>query len=224
MTNKCIKNILQGKDIVHLYHVNTVKTACTFLENRGLLSRGAVEDRGLKQTPQETDATDKEVDVYYDIFFDSVDIHQRSRSINHYGPVTFVYSIDLLDALPEDSIRITKDNPIRWHPGMSEADKYFQSEYELRAVYTKGAFNQHLTIRHQYQPLSFEHLERIIIDDPGIANNSYFDNAFAYIKNLIAHYARGVPLEVRQCPADCRCKSQYNTYKEGFTYFRFNYR
>ena len=67
MTNKDIQRILLEKEVAHLYHANSMATACTFLENGGLLSRGAVEDFGLYQTPQETDATDKLLDVYYDM-------------------------------------------------------------------------------------------------------------------------------------------------------------
>ena len=101
MTNKDIQRILLEKEVAHLYHANSMATACTFLENGGLLSRGAVEDFGLYQTPQETDATDKLLDVYYDIFFDSVDIHERIGKINHYGPIVFVYSTDVLEICSE---------------------------------------------------------------------------------------------------------------------------
>lgn len=223
MTNACIKEILLEKDITHLYHANTVGTACTFLENNGLLSRGYVEDNGLRQTPQESDAIDKSVDVYYDIFFDSVDIHERVKCLNHYGPVVFVYSVDLLDDLPEGSIRITKDNPIRWHPGMTEEEKYFMTEDALRTYYNKGTFEQHLTIRHQVQPLPFTHLEKIILDDPGIANTRYFDNALLHMAPLVQTHANGTLLQARQCEADCNCKTQYRAYKEGFIYYRYRF-
>ena len=36
MTNEEIKSILKEKKVKHLYHANTVATACTFLENGGL--------------------------------------------------------------------------------------------------------------------------------------------------------------------------------------------
>lgn len=55
MTNRNIKHILLEKGVTHLYHANTVATACTFIENNGLLSRGAVDDLGLYQTSQATD-------------------------------------------------------------------------------------------------------------------------------------------------------------------------
>lgn len=224
MTNETIKHILTEKGITHLYHVNSVATASTFLENGGLLSRGAVEDYGLFQTPQETDNKDKDVDVFYDIFFDSVDIHQRIRNLNHYGPVAFVYSIDLIDTLPQGSIKITKDNPIRWNPDMTEDEKYFLSEGELRLWFNKGDFTQHITVRHQIGPLSFDYLEKIIIDDPGVDDTRYFENAYRHLQDLIDEYVADVPLEVRQCPLGCGCQEQYRSYKIGYIYHKFRFK
>ena len=43
MNNQKIKSILIDKGVQYLYHANTVPTACTFLENGGLLSRAYVE-------------------------------------------------------------------------------------------------------------------------------------------------------------------------------------
>lgn len=68
MTNNETKLILMRKGVNHLYHANTVATACTFIKSYGLLSRGAVRDFGLFQTPQGTDDSDQEFDVFYDIF------------------------------------------------------------------------------------------------------------------------------------------------------------
>ena len=224
MTNETIKHILIEKGITRLYHVNSVATASTFLQNGGLLSRGAVEDHGLFQTPQETDNTDRKVDVFYDIFFDSVDIHQRIKNLNHYGPVVFVYTVDLIDALPQGSIKITKDNPIRWTPNMAEDEKYFLSENELRLWFNKGDFTQHFTVRHQLEPLSFEYLEKTIIDDPGVDDIRYFENACRHLQNLMDEYSVDVPLEVRQCPLGCDCQKQYRSYKIGYIYHKFRFK
>lgn len=224
MTNEVIKNILIEKGITRLYHVNSVATACTFLENGGLMSRGAVEDRGLFQTPQETDDQDREVDVFYDIFFDSVDIHKRIGNINHYGPVAFVYSVDLLDVLPQGKVKITKDNPIRWNSKMTESEKYFLSEHELRFGLNKGDFTQHLTVCHQAKPLSFDYLNKMILDNPGVNNTEYFENAYHHLQDLINKYAPGISFEVRQCPLECCCQEQYRSYKPGYIYHKFHFR
>lgn len=224
MTNREIKKILIDKGVTHLYHANTVATACTFIENKGLLSRGTVNDLGLYQTGQASDDSDKDFDVFYDIFFDSVDIHQRSKRINNYGPVVFVYSIDILDVLPPDCIRITKDNPMYWTLSMKDEDKYFLTEDELRFFYQRGKFNQHLTLRNQTSPIPFDYLEKIILDDPGVEDTRFFDDAYQHLQDLIDDYAPGIPLEVRQCPPSCSCREQYMSYKAGYIYYRFHFK
>ena len=224
MTNRNIKHILLEKGVTHLYHANTVATACTFIENNGLLSRGAVDDLGLYQTSKATDGSDKDCDVFADIFFDSVDIHQRSKRINNYGPVVFVYSIDILDVLPPDCIRVTKDNPMCWTRSMADEDKYFLTEDELSSFYQRGKFNQHLTLRHQTTPLPFDYLEKIIIDDPGVEYTGYFDDAYKHLQDLINEYSPCIPLEVRQCPPGCGCQDQYKSYKTGYIYYRFHFK
>lgn len=224
MTNENIKSILINKGVTHLYHANSVATASTFLKNGGLLSRGYVEDHGLVQTSQETDEKDKQVDVFYDIFFDLVDIHERSKGLNHYGPVVFVYSIDVIDILPEGHLKITKDNPIRWDPNMKENEKYFLSEIGLKFCFQKGKFAQHITVRHQIEPLSFEHLEKIIIDNPAIDDTRYFEEAYCHLQDLLKKYAIGASLEVRHCSPDCACQTQYRAHKTGYTYHKFHFK
>lgn len=221
MLNQELKHLLYEKNIKSLYHANTVATTCTFLKAGGLLSRGTVEDLGLKQTPQKSDDTDKIFDVYYDIFFDSDDIHRRAKRINYYGPVLFVYSTDLLDDLPEKCIAITKENPQYWKEEMEENERYFMSLEELGESYLKGILAQHITIRHWKLPLPFDHLERIIIDNPKIENMSYFNDAYNEITSLMHKQSIHVPLEIRKCDAECNCVEKYQSYKEGFTYHRF---
>ena len=132
-----------------LYHVNTVQTAALFLKNKGLLSRGAVEDLGLKQTPQKTDADDKSYGIYYDIFFDSCDIHYQCRNYCSYGPVSFRYSIDLLEELDDEKkiIEVTKSNPISWKN--SDKQEYYFNETNIRDSangFKLDNFQQHITV------------------------------------------------------------------------------
>jgi hypothetical protein len=84
---------LDRKGNGYLYHANTIRTSCTFLANGGLLSRGAVEARGLQQTPQRSDGDDRRYGVWDDIWLDGVDIHAQARRENVYGPVLFIYAI-----------------------------------------------------------------------------------------------------------------------------------
>lgn len=205
-----IKKILIQKNIHLLYHVNTVTTAITFLESGGLLSRGLVEDKNKRQTKQDSDAIDKKFGIYYDIFFDSVDIHERSHNLNYYGPITFVYSIDILDTLENADVRITKDNPIRWEEEYGDSEKYFTDLKELKVGYRKGEFQQHLTIHNIHEPVSFiPHLRKIIIDNPQISNNKYFEDAYKDIKEKLESKKLNIPLEDRKCPITCKCRVAY---------------
>lgn len=224
MLNRDIKRILLDKNIEFLYHANTVATACTFLRAGGLLSRGTVVDLGLEQTSQETDETDKMFDVFYDIFFDSDDIHRRAKKINLYGPVLFVYSIDLLDDLPDNIVGITRVNPKYWNSEMTDSDKYFQSPEELSLQYFKGVLTQHFTIRHWNTPLSFHHLIKIVLDNPKIGNTTYFEKACVEIERLTKTQFPESLFEIRCCDPECHCEGQYQGYKEGFTYHRFKTR
>lgn len=210
MTNYDIKKVLIDKGVTQLYHANTVSTACTFIENNGLISRGAVRDLGLYQTEQKSDKIDQVFDVYYDIFFDSVDIHQRTQRINFYGPVLFVYSIDLLDTLESENIRITRSNPQYWNMDMSDEDKYFSNIDQLRCFYSYGNFGQHLTIRHQITPLSFEFLDKIILDNPKFEDNVLFDRAYKYLEYLLKKNDYDIPFEVRECSSLCKCHTIYD--------------
>lgn len=224
MTNNEIKQILISKGVTHLYHANTVATACTFINNNGLLSRGTVRDLGLFQTPQDTDGSDQEFDVFYDIFFDSVDVHQRSNNINYYGPVTFVYSIDLLDHLPPESVSITKNNPKYWHSDMAEDEKYFLTREELINYFIRGDFKQHITIRHQTTPIAFDFLEEIILDDPRLDDNDCFIKACEGIQMLLDRYAYDIPLVIRECDFNCKCTEKYRSYTPWYVRSRFNIR
>lgn len=220
-----IKQLLIDNEVEYLYHANTVATSISFLLKGGLLSRGAVEEINYTQTPQQTDELDKRLGVYFDIFFDSDDIHARAKDLNKYGPVTFVYSIDILDTLKDKVVKITKDNPIRWSEITPEEDRYFTELIPLRFEYRKGAFQQHLLICDMHEPLLFNpYLVKIIIDNPNIDNTTHFDKAVNAIQTILAKKGIGAPLEVRECPADCKCKEKYKNFKEGFTYHKFKVR
>ena len=159
--------------------------------------------------------------MYYDIFFDSVDIHERGKDVNKYGPVTFVYSIDLIDSLPEGIIKITKDNPIRWKKHTPENERYFSNPLELRLDYVKGTFAQHFTLVNQTEPLPFDYLEEVILDDPGEDKQEYFDEAYAALSSAIEENGLDIALTRRECSEDCKCKIVYKTNKPGYTYYRF---
>ena len=210
MTNHQIKEILISKGVNRLYHSNTVETSLSFIRAGGLLSRGLCEDLGYSQTPQQSDQLDRDFDIYYDLFFDSVDIHERAHSANYYGPVLFVYDVKVLDCIPEGCVRITKINPVHWNANSSENERYFTNENELGFCFTKGDFGQHITIKAQNTPLPFTYLSKIIITNPCNDYMNYYINAVNAIKRYISNNDISVVLEVRVCPEYCKCFDFYS--------------
>lgn len=83
-----VKKVLIHKGVTELFHVNSVITSLTFINNGGLLSRETVEKYNLPQTDQQSDDIDKKFNIYNDIFFDSVDIYERAKDVNNYGVIT----------------------------------------------------------------------------------------------------------------------------------------
>ncbi|WP_449073546.1 hypothetical protein [Ruminococcus sp.] len=225
MTNMEIKSILKTKGVENLFHANTVCTAITFLKYGGLLSRGAVENMGLIQTSQISDNDDKKYGVFYDIFFDSVDIHKRTNKLNKYGPLTFVYNLDVIDSLPEGSVKITKKNPIHWTEDMRDNEKYFTDVDELEFCFQKGDFGQHITLVDQHRPISFDYLCEIILDNPNLIRDKdrmILKKSRFYIAETLEKCGLRSLLVNRGCSDQCNCSSQYNGYKEGYIYYRFS--
>lgn len=124
MTNIEIKNVLLEHGVNYLYHCNTVETSLSFLKSGGLLSREQCLKMNLPQTPQVTDEIDKKYNIFNDIFFDSIEI-QKKTGISYYGPVLFVYDINVLDLIDNEKIRVTRKNPINWISLDTESNRYF---------------------------------------------------------------------------------------------------
>lgn len=220
MNAKDVKKALIQKGVTELFHVNSVITSLTFIDNGGLLSRKTVEDHNLTQTAQNSDDIDKKFKIYNDIFFDSVDIHKRARDVNNYGAITFVYSIDVLDELENYNICITKANPSNWDKDITYEERYFSDFDSLLLYFHKGDFGMHITVRNISEALSFQQLKKIIIDYPGKCMEKYFSPAYDAIRDSLEKNDVYVPIEIRVCPPECKCHKKYGE-KEGFTYHRF---
>ena len=160
-----VANILRKKGVKYLFHANTVITSCSFLKSGGLLSRGAIEARGLGQTKQYTDPADQRFGVWSDIWLDGVDIHSRAKARNSYGPVLFVYEVDVLADSNLPQIRVTKTHPQNWN-GLSLGERYFLSIEQMEEQYEPTQFTHSLTIPNFLEPLGFRFLNRIIVDNP----------------------------------------------------------
>lgn len=169
-----VKRALQGRGVTHLFHANSVKTACTFLRIDGLLSRGSVQARGLQQTWQPSDNLDREFGVWNDIFLDAVNIGERVHGKNNYGPVLFKINLDILDfpGLPE--LWVTKNNPIHWTRDVALDTNYFQTVQELDETYSIGDFGSMFTLRNTNEILPFNgYLDEIFLDAPNRGNGEF---------------------------------------------------
>lgn len=193
-----------------LFHANTVLTSISFLKNQGLCSRQYISRLvDSYQTSQCSDSNDQAVGVYNDIFFDSVDIHNRRKEYNKYGPVLFVYSLDLLSEPElESKILITKDNPIWWNPQMNFEDRYFADFEELQRGFHKGTFKQHITL-HNVDKVGFKYLQSIILDTLPKEYDDVFENSYLTLQKAVKEADLSIDVSVRQCESSCKCLNKY---------------
>lgn len=162
-----LKGILSDRRIEVLHHANTVATAATFLRLGKLMSRGRVEHLGLPQTVQASDEIDKEFGVWDLVFTDSVDIHQRAKKRNVYGPVLFELDLDVLDEADINWVGVTKKNPTKWEADEDPAERWFTEVEEVRQDLVKGRFDQMIVFNCEDGELDIRSsLRRIVLDDP----------------------------------------------------------
>lgn len=211
LNNKDLYELLKEKEVYYLYHANTVTTSKTFIEQNGLLSRGAVEKKKLNQTMQSSDAIDKVFDVWNDVFIDTVDLHNYFSRQNHYGPVLFKISIDFLQSTDLD-IWVTKDNPINWNVNSTQDEKYFISVQELRENWDKYQRQRKMiTVKNVSEPILFDYLEQVIVDDPKVQNSGivFFNEAVKTLKaSLLTNPPIKSKISTRQCK-NCFCVTNY---------------
>lgn len=185
--NQEFYNFLKSKGVTHLFHANTEKTSTSFIQQCGLLSRGAMEQNGMPLSYQYSDQRDKEVGVWFDIFLDDVDIHERASKRNLYGPVLFRYELDIL-LNNTFHIYVTKSNPADWMPNHTN---YFLNMDEISNGYRVGTFEQMITLKNMTVPLYFLPSTTIILDD-------HVDPAFIQFLQQ-----RNINYIMRNCTKNC---------------------
>ena len=205
--------ILKEKGVTHLHHANSVVTACSFIRFNALLSRGEMERRGLPQSSQLSDATDRSLGVYHDIFLDTVDIHNRASKRNIYGTVLFRIGLDSILEHDFPPIWITRSNPMGWKSSTKHADRWFQSTADLKKDFVKGRFDQMIVFRHVGGFLSLTKLlEDVMVDDPQlkVGDFSYFDLSVGALQ-LARSYSKAFKAKIvrRECGAKCKCRTEY---------------
>lgn len=213
LDNNELHEFLIRRGIPTLYHANTVSTSITYLQQKGLLSRGGVELLGLTQTKQSSDSKDKLFNVWNDIFLDTVDLHKHFLRQNLYGPVLFKFNVDCI--LNKDfDIWITKNNPIYWSENDSDEEKYFINIEELNQKWDNiDTQKKMITIRNNKQPILFENLNRIVIDDPSVIlkskNIHYFNEAILSIKNVLKKDTQFKNILFKRNCNNCYCEINY---------------
>lgn len=200
---------LAGKGITELHHANSVATACQFIRTRSLLSRGNVERLKVAQTPQVSDKADKAYSIWFDVFLDSVDIHNRASRANAYGPILFVFDINIIKNNGTGRIWVTKKNPTKW-TDEPEKNRWFQNKADIEGNFVIGRFDQMVVLRHCGGELPFKkHLKKIVLDDPKhktAEGVDFYSMAVGALRLAMQDANINVPIERRICKEICNCK------------------
>jgi hypothetical protein len=229
MKPKEVYDVLFKIGATHLHHANTVATSCTFLENAALLSRGYVENHGLTQTPQGSDALDRQYGIWDGVFLDHVDIHHRGgrrKGPNQYGPVLFVLELDSLLLLPSATdIRVTKTNPIHWTDKQEVGERWFLTAQQLENAIGYGDFDKMLVINTPSGSVEFpNHEVRIALDDPKRKMTGGTD-AYQHAEQRLTAAARkggmSVHIAPHECQPGCICLAKYAGYDPRYFDRRF---
>lgn len=221
---KAVFNVLKRQGVEYLYHANSVKTSLSHIALGGQASRLAVINAGLPQTSQITDDSDKALGVFNDVFFDFVDIHNRTSNRNKYGPVLFRWNLELLNFLPENAtVLITKSNPSKWQNGDLPESRYFLTIEDLMENFSHGDFNQMLMIRLPSGLVKFDqNFLDILVDDPVELNcrpSSVHTRAAHDIGNSLTAMGINATVGTRNCRANCLCTKEYAVKATRIPYF-----
>lgn len=211
-----LHRLFREKGITHLHHANTVATALTFIEQKGLLSRGAVDKLQLYQTPQSSDRKDKLFNIWNDVFLDTHDLHSHFPRENRYGPVLFKFSIDFLLKINSE-VWVTKDNPIRWTRSMRNNDRYFSSVARMKREWDDYKPERRMiTIRNNSRAILFKYLQEITLDEPGFLLDGIdlFNVARRQLRRAISTGDLDIKVVKRKCPTYCYCEDNYDKKSE----------
>ncbi len=212
MTGQEVYEVLMERGGNKLFHANSVRTSLSLLQLGGLASRGLVSDRCLPQTSQISDTQDREYGIWYDSFLDTYDIHSALSRRNHYGPVLFVMTAELLLRLPaETRVLVTRCNPTKW-AGLADDQRYFLTRHELAAGLQVGHFDHMITMRSPDGIVPFAGtVERIILDEPRLKAPDVGEEFVVAREAISAAAAQaGIRVEVeRRICSWCNCTIEY---------------
>jgi len=245
--NKKLYNLLIEKGITAFFHANTVLTSLTFIRERALLSRKFVEQNNLIQTDQKSDEKDKKYGVWDDVFLDAFDIHKKYNKRNLYGPVMFVFKLEMLLSPSISQALVTKCNPINWSDTLTNDDKYYSSIDQIKDDYLTGKKLDSqimITFRSPDKCIKLnKFLKGILVDKPSlivkikringdVTNGLLGDEVFKRLEEVLKESGLGqIALQKRHSLTKrifCRCQTEYNylnfrNYEELRKLFRMNY-
>lgn len=206
-----IFEVLKNKGIFTLYHADTVITSCSFLKKGYLLSRGELEKLQLPMTDQQSDAQDKKFGLWYDVFVDGIDIHDRIKKRNYYGPVLLCIDSSVLIQKQISSIKVTKSNPQSWNDNISEKEIYFQNINEFKYGYNYGDFQKMFVIPKGSGVVRFnKYLRRIVVDYISLNGTHYYAQALKVLKSAAEKGGvSNIKIERRNCADGCKCDQEY---------------
>ena len=214
---KHVYEVLKDKGVDELYHANSIATACQFIRSRSLMSRGTVERLGVTQTPQTSDDIDKRHGIWFDVFMDSIDIHNRARRANVYGPVLFVMKTEIIKRTYTARSWVTKLNPTKW-AGKSKRQRWFQDKKDLEDNFIVGQFDQMIVERHCGGELPFKRcLKKIVLDDPDRQtddNVDIYSMAVGALRLAMDDSDLDFPIEMRQRLPGCECEEYWGEDEE----------
>jgi len=223
LSPKGLHAILKKKGVDFLYHANTVLTSLTFINENALLSRAYVEQNNLVQTAQRSDPADKKFNVWDDVFVDGIDIHQKYKRANSYGPVLFVLKLDLLLSPSCPRLLICKNNPMYWKNDDMLSDRYYSDIEEFDKDYLSNKkidARLMITFRNPEKAIKLTKFLRIVvIDKPAalfwsagekkvVAEVSFSRILTALKENSLGH----IPLKYRHTDIpilSCKCVFEY---------------
>ena len=212
LPSKVVWDVLEDRGIDTLYHANSVITACQFLRHRALLSRGSAGRLKVAQSAQYSDGIDKRHSLWFDVFADSVDIHDRARRVNRYGPVLFALDLEQLRGTYTGRMWVTKLNPTNW-AGTAVQDRWFRTKAELQQDFVRGDFGQMIVFRHCGGALPIEKsLQEIILDDPRLEAEGIdlHSAAVGALSLAMSDSGLDVPISKRECRRNCACRDEYH--------------
>lgn len=129
-----------------------------------------------------------------------------------YGPVLFVFDIDIINANGTGRILVTKLNPTKW-ARKRDSERWFQHKDDLEQNFVKGRFDQMLVLRHCGGALPFgKHLKKIILNDPQRQTKGdvdFYSMAVGALRLAMQDAKINVPISRRKCAERCICEQDW---------------